>query len=107
MTGTEKQIAYANSLRDNAIEAYNNAITVLSSEESWYDDPNTEESRKYIAMVSSRRDEIAAFDGDAGKFIDWFKAVSCPSGSVVEMFGVVQSCYKRWETYNRLHARRG
>lgn len=107
MTGTEKQIAYANSLRDNAIEAYNNAITVLSSEESWYDDPNTEESRKYIARATARRDEIAAFDGDAGKFIDWFKCVSHPCGTAIEMFNVVESGYKRWETYKRLHARRG
>lgn len=61
MTGTEKQIEYANTLKGLFVKAYQAEI-----------DENNDVP-DYVAKLQSEMDFVNAYDGDAGKFINRFK----------------------------------
>jgi len=85
MRGTEKQVEYAESLKALAIESYNNEIKTEIEEDEL--DP----ADRYIVKLECERDEIAAFNGDAGVFISVFKSLGGEPD-----YRIARACYKKY-----------
>lgn len=92
MKGTEKQIAYANSLMELFTESYNAEIA------------ENADAAEYTEQLAAQRDQVIAWandeDRDAGKIILWFKGM----GRTAD-FMIARSLYKKWEVNQRLRAR--
>lgn len=87
MTGTEKQIEYANELKILFAESYQIEMDDNS------DDPD------YITELLRAVEHVDAYDGDAGKFINWFKRIGDAPN-----FSAARFAYRKFQMDERIRA---